>query len=252
MRWLKRTLIAFLAVAAALLALAYLFSIPENPDLKPAAGAGIAVAIADHGYHAGLILPREELLRAAEASGSKSLITILARFEPFPWIEIGWGDEGFYRNVPAFDLAAVPEIARALFSSGNVSVLHVVGLDLPPREFFPVADILTLHLSEEGLSRMAAEIERTAVPAVGGPPVELGAGLYGPSLFFRANGFYHAANNCNQWIARLIGSAGAPVSLLPATLSAGLLADLRLRAEAWIEPAPVQPKVLPSDVPVTH
>jgi uncharacterized protein (TIGR02117 family) len=235
MRGLKRTLAAFLAVAVSLLALAYLSSIPEAPELKPVPGEGIAISIADHGYHAGIVLPREPLLRAAEASRSTALIAILSRFETYPWIEIGWGDEGFYRKVPALEFAAVPEIARALFGPGNVSVLHVVGLDQKPREFFPVADILTLHLSEQGLARLSAEIERTAVAVDSGQPEDLGPGLYGPSLFFRANGFYHAANNCNQWIARLVGAAGVPVSLLPAAFSGGLLADLRLRANAWIE-----------------
>src|SRR3712207_8668119 len=43
-----------------------------------------------------------------------------------------------------------------------------------------------------------------------GLPVELGPGLYGPSLFFRADGAFHLLSVCNHWTARLLHEAGLP------------------------------------------
>jgi hypothetical protein len=61
-------------------------------------------------------------------------------------------------------------------------------------------------------------------------PKELGPGLYGTSLFFRANGAFHLFNVCNHWIARVLDAAGIPTAPVLATLSFGLLLDLRWRS----------------------
>jgi hypothetical protein len=62
-------------------------------------------------------------------------------------------------------------------------------------------------------------------------PVELGKGIYGPSLFYRANGHYSVINTCNMWIGELLASAGLKVSPVSSVASPGLLAELRWRNE---------------------
>jgi Protein of unknown function (DUF2459) len=71
-------------------------------------------------------------------------------------------------------------------------------------------------------------------------PEELGPGLYGTSLFFRANGAFHLFNVCNHWIARLLDAAGVPTAPVLATLPFGLLLDLRWRSS--LVPLPPAPK----------
>jgi hypothetical protein len=61
-------------------------------------------------------------------------------------------------------------------------------------------------------------------------PEELGPGLYGTSLFFRANGTFHLFHVCNHWIADLLDAAGVPTAPLLATLPSGLLLDLKWRS----------------------
>jgi Protein of unknown function (DUF2459) len=60
--------------------------------------------------------------------------------------------------------------------------------------------------------------------------VDAGPGLYGPSRFFQANGRYSLLNLCNHWVGRVLHHAGVPYSPVLATLSAGLVFDLRWRA----------------------
>jgi hypothetical protein len=67
-------------------------------------------------------------------------------------------------------------------------------------------------------------------------------GLYGMSLFFRANGAFHLFNVCNHWIANLLDAAGVPTAPVLATLPFGLLLDLEWRSGLARLPPPPAPK----------
>ncbi|MFS8038514.1 DUF2459 domain-containing protein [Xanthobacter sp. AM11] len=215
--------------------------------------AAVPVLVVDHGYHAGLVLPRAALAARAAALGLPRLSAVAGRFVAYDWLEIGWGDEGFYRNVPYLSALTLPEALRALFAPGNPSVLHVMGGVGAPRSVFAGSDMVRLALDRDGLDALARGIEATLEPGLAprdrrgdshgaakppssdrlqDAPQELGPGLYGPSLFFRAAGAYHLTRNCNHWVARLLNGAGLPMSLAAATVSAGLMADLRWRSGA--------------------
>jgi hypothetical protein len=125
-----------------------------------------------------------------------------------------------------------------LFAPGNPSVLHVVGLADHPRAFFPHADMVRLELSESGLEHLLARLEVTFAPEAWRE--DLGRGLYGPSLFYRAVGAFHIFNDCNHWVADLLDAAGVPTAPVPATVPAGLLFDLTWRAGA-VRPAASRP-----------
>src|SRR6266480_105014 len=72
-----------------------------DPSLwPPAPGAPITEAfIVSHGYHAGIIVPRAALAEQASRRGLSALGYLATRFADFDRLEIGWGDEGFYRDV---------------------------------------------------------------------------------------------------------------------------------------------------------
>jgi hypothetical protein len=67
---------------------------------------------------------------------------------------------------------------------------------------------------------------------------ELGRGLYGHSLFYRAVGSFNVLRVCNHWIADLLDQAGVPTAPVLATMPQGLLWDLTWRAGAVPLPAP--------------
>ena len=91
--------------------------------------------------------------------------------------------------------------------------------------------MVRIGLSNAGFARVSAMLDSTFAHGNGSlAPEELGPGLYGTSLFFRANGAFHLFNVCNHWIARVLDAAGIPTAPVLATLPSGLLLDLRWRS----------------------
>jgi uncharacterized protein (TIGR02117 family) len=224
---------AVAAVVAFVAAMTVLTARSADPALwPPAAGApNIEIDVVSHGYHSGLVIDRAAMAEAAERGGDAALAAVAQRFANYQWLEIGWGDEGFYRSVPDVASLTVRLALRALFAPGNASVVHVVGLSRPARETFPRADIIRIPLSDEGFARMIQGLEASFSLGPNGTPLEpLGPGLYGPSLFYRSIQSFHVFNVCNHWVARLLSAAGLPTAPVLATLPPGLFLDLKWRA----------------------
>jgi uncharacterized protein (TIGR02117 family) len=232
-----------LAIAAALLVVAALATARwgDRSLWPPAPGApSTEVFVVSHGYHAGIVLPRAALADAASRGGLSALGYVAARFADFDRLEFGWGDEGFYREVPTAQSLTVALALRALFRPGNPSVLHVVGVGADPRAMFGNSELVRLDLGAAGFARLADRLDATFARGEGGVlPVELGRGLYGTSLFFRANGAFHLFNVCNHWLAGLLDAAGVPTAPVAATLPYGLLLDLEWRSGLARLSAPV-------------
>ena len=200
----------------------------------PSPGAPrVEVFVVTNFYHAGLIVPRAALAEAARRRSLPALAAVTARFAPYERLELGWGDEGFYTRVPTTAELTTALALRALFWPGNPSVLHVVGFSEPPRIAYPEANAVALTLGEAGFDRLAAMLDATfARNARDGAVEELGRGLYGHSLFYRAVGTFNVLRVCNHWIADLLGAAGVPTAPVLATMPQGLLWDLTRRAGA--------------------
>jgi uncharacterized protein (TIGR02117 family) len=223
---------AVFAMVVVLIGLAVLTARSGDPALWPSAAGEprVEIFVVSHGYHSGLVLPRETLAQAAGRRGDAALATVSQRFAGFHWLEIGWGDEGFYRHVPDAASLTVGLTIRALFRPGNPSVVHVVGLPGHPREAFPSADLVRIELSSRGWARILDGLEASFNKGEGAAALEpLGPGLYGPSLFYRATGAFHIFNVCNHWVARLLSAAGVPTAPVLATLPSGLFLDLQWR-----------------------
>jgi len=198
---------------------------PPRPD-----AGSIEIHVVSNGYHTGVALPRAALAEFASGRGYPALIAVAQRFNQFPWVEIGWGDEEFYRMVPTVGDLTLPIALRALFRPGNQSVLHVVGLPGDPARTFPSGDVVAISLSRNGFDQLLAKLDATFVPPQAGALPDLGPGLYGPSLFYRAVGTFSIFHVCNHWIADLLDAAGLPTTPVVDTFSSGLLLDLRWRS----------------------
>ena len=236
--WGRRFLIAIAAIAIVFIAATVVTLRPGDRALYPAAPGQptVRIFIASHGYHAGIVLPRATLADVASRRGHAALVAVSTRFGAFPFLEVGWGDEEFYRSVPTIASLTVPMAARALFLPGNRSVVHVVGLSYPPRAAFPSADIIALDLSAAGFERISARIDATFAPAGDVPADDAGPGLYGPSRFYRARGSFNILHVCNHWLADLLDAAGVPTAPVLATLPAGLFMDLEWRSGLRLMP----------------
>jgi len=233
-RWARRIGLCLMILAALLAAAAVLTARSGNPQIypPPAGIPAVDVFIVSHGYHAGIVLPRAATADIAGTVGHHALIAVTSRFGVYPWIEIGWGDEGFYTSVPTIGSLTVPLALRALFRPGNPSVVHVVGVAQHPRQTFPNSDIVRLRLSDAGFAQLLRRLDATFARDQSGLAEPMGPGLYGASLFYRAVGAFHLFNVCNHWIADLLDAAGVPTARLLATVPSGLLFDLARRGGA--------------------
>lgn len=232
MRMVARRLGFGLLIAAALFIAAVIATAHwgDRSLWPPAPGAPTTeVFIVSHGYHAGIVVPRGALADEARRRGLPALGHIATRFADFDRLEIGWGDEGFYREVPTVESLSVPLAIRALLRPGNPSVLHVVGIKNDPRAVFTNSDLVRIDLGAAGFERLADKLDATFARD-GVLPRDLGPGLYGTSRFYRANGAFHLFNVCNHWIAGLLDAAGVPTAPVLATLPFGLLLDLEWRS----------------------
>jgi uncharacterized protein (TIGR02117 family) len=233
MRFLRLVGLGLVAAVVALIAATVLTARSGDPALWPPAPGEprVEIFVVSHGYHAGLVLPRGTIAEAAGRRGHAALGAVIQRFTGYRWLEIGWGDEGFYRSVPDAASLTFRLAVRALFRPGNASVVHVVGLPGHPREAFRRSDIVRIELSGGGWARMLDALEGSFSKGEGGTgPEPLGPGLYGPSLFYRGVETFHAVNVCNHWVARQLSAAGIPTAPVLATLPPGLFLDLQWRA----------------------
>ena len=197
----------------------------------PSDARTIEVFVVNHGYHSGIIVPRAALASVAGERDIATLGHIAVRFDAHDWLEIGWGDQEFYTQVATIESLSVPMALRALLLPNNRSVLHVVGFNNHPRQAFARVDMVSINISEAGFTRLVEQLDVSFTREEENDfPVELGPGLYGPSLFFRANGAFHLFHVCNHWVADLLNAAGLPTTPVLATLSAGLIFDLKWRA----------------------
>ena len=163
------------------------------------------------------------------ARGYPALIAVTQRFAAFDWIEFGWGEREFYQSVPTVGDIDWRFALRALFHPENRSVVHVVGISGDPTQVFK-AEMMKVPLSWNGFDQMLAKLDATFVPPQNGALPDLGRGLYGPSLFYPANGRFGITRVCNHWIGDLLGAAGLPANPVLATLPQGLMLNLRWQA----------------------
>ncbi len=154
------------------------------------------IHVVSHGWHTGIILTLD--------ATTIELCPPLADFRYHRFVEIGWGDEGFYRA----DSIGVGTALRAI-AWPSPTVLHILGFDFPVEEEFATSDIVRLELAPEGYRALLATISTTFAERA-----SIGTGIYGDSRFYRAVGSYYFPNTCNVWTLRTLGDAGVPTTPL--------------------------------------
>ncbi len=238
-RWAAACMMGgLLGLVLVLIAVVALTARPGDPDLfpVPAGEQGVDILLVNNGYHSGLVLPRASIASIASEQRQGAVAVMARRFAAYDWVEVGWGEARFYREVPTIAQLNWRLALSALFGSDNEAVLHVVGIWDEPQKVFRGAEQVSLRISAKGAARLLARLNGTFHLDPLGMPEELGSGLYGPSLFYRAKGRFNILNVCNHWIADLLDAAGVPTSPAVATLPRGLVLDLRWRSH--LEPLP--------------
>lgn len=158
----------------------------------------VTIYVVSHGWHTGIVVPRREIPKEFWDGGED--------YSAADFLEFGWGDAEFYQEEsPAFWRI----LTAAILPSD--AVLHVVAFTIPVTEFFPVSGVVAIELPRDALYRLSRFLDETILKSRVGAVVPLGAGLYGRSRFYAAQGNYTLFNNCNHWVARGLNIAGLPV-----------------------------------------
>lgn len=173
------------------------YAIQAKADL-PANGPH-KIYIVSHGWHTGLVLPASTL--------QSRLPELKQRFGEVSYLELGWGDKGFYQaNEITVGLAL-----RAMFWSSG-SVLHVVAVPENVSGYFSESEVKPLCLGDDNLATLLDFIEGSFARDAQGHLITLQNGLYGNSQFYEGIGTYHMLNTCNKWTAKALQSAGMDIS----------------------------------------
>lgn len=227
-RWHASPTLWFVAIPLVLL-IAIGMRPPAAPELYDGEGP-VEIVLIDHGWHTGLVIEQAALRRAAIEIGrydpvaANRLRWLSTRFPEAEWLELGWGDSAVYQTTRQLGDLSVTDGLRALLVP-TPSVLQIVPGFGDPKSAFGRSDHIALRLSLSGTTAMATRLAQS----VPDDPAFLGPSLYGPGVFVNATPSYHLLRTCNHWVSDLIRAAGVPSSLLMATFSGGLMAELKFR-----------------------
>lgn len=161
-------------------------------------GASKTVYVVGHGWHTGLVLRTSDI--------PPEVVPEIRDFEDTHFVELGWGDEGFYRAKSI----TVPLVLRAAFWP-TPSVLHVAGFRGSVKNFYQVSDIVEVNLSDDQFDNMCQFVANTFAKTETGESIPLGPGIYGESTFYRAKEKYYVPKTCNTWTAKALKHAGFPI-----------------------------------------
>lgn len=176
----------------------YVVTVKQAAAYKP--NGKHEIYVVSHGWHTGFVIPSADIYPAVPE--------LEQRFKKTPYIEFGWGDEGFYQAREITSSLTV----RAIFWPTE-SVVHSVAVPSDVPGYFPTSEIETVILNTNELASLVNFISGSFYKDETGKVLELKSGLYGNSRFYRGAGDYHLMNTCNNWTAKGLKSAGMNISV---------------------------------------
>jgi uncharacterized protein (TIGR02117 family) len=132
---------------------------------------------------------------------------LAARYPTGNYLEIGWGDKGFYQ---AKAITAGLTL-RALFWPTD-SVVHIVSVPRSPYLSFPTSEIRSLSLSQWQVDSLGEFLAGSFLRGDQNLAIATTDGIYGDSQFYVGVGNYYLFNTCNKWTAKGLESAGFDIS----------------------------------------
>lgn len=202
-----KCLAACLGVVLLWFVLAYVLgSIPVNRDWQEPEH-GVEIWLVDNGVHTDFVLPARNQQMDWHAR------FLDAHFPESPrganFLEVGWGDRGFYLEARTWDELKISTAVKALFFLGS-SLVHVKW-SLKPR---PAADCKPVCLRPGEYARLCAFVlESLRRDAKGGLVPVLGKGYGSLDTFYEGVGSYGFTYTCNSWTNEALKRSGVRAAL---------------------------------------
>lgn len=170
-----------------------------EPTERFSATGNNTVYVVSHGWHTGFVISKAAIQAAVPELGM--------RFKDAPYLEIGWGDKGFYQ---AKEITSGLTL-QAIFSPTE-SVIHSVVVPVRTEDYFPHSEIQKLCLTDSEQSSLVSFISSSFYKDDSGGVIALKRGIYGDSQFYQGVGDYYFMNTCNKWTAKGLKSMGMDIT----------------------------------------
>ena len=178
-------------------------------------GPSNSVYLIRHGWHTGLAIKRTEI---SAADWPESEV-----FHDANFIEVGWGDEAYYRARYMNPFV----LANAAFLPSR-SAIHVAGIRQPPEVFFEHSQIIEIKITPKQMRKLCRFIHDSYACDESGSPRYLAPALYGSGGIYRANGCYYIPKTCNVWTATALAAAECPVAVPLCTIAPPLMLQSKM------------------------
>jgi uncharacterized protein (TIGR02117 family) len=160
--------------------------------------AATSIYTVSHGGHTGILVRRADV--------PPGLWPEIRDFPDADTIEVGWGDQNFYRSP---DPGLLITLSAAF--APTPSVLHLVGVRGSPLTAFRHSEIVEIRLPRDAVAGLVRYIDAAHLREGGAAAQALGPGLYGDSRFYPGRERFHIGRTCNVWTAGALRAAGLPV-----------------------------------------
>ena len=175
--------------------------IAVNRDFAPPAD-GIEIAISSNGVHTDFVVPVQHAAMdwrpwfpASNFAAVPSSTTHVA---------FGWGDKGFFLEVPEWKDLTFKVAFNALVLDGEAA-MHVTLLDRIPQG----SGVRRFRVSEEQYRELVSHLVDSFRLDAAGRPIHVGApGYFEQDTFYEATGNYGPVNTCNEWTGVGLRKAG--------------------------------------------
>ena len=206
--WLRRCVLVLVVLAAVYGALALVLPrIPVNGDWKPAE-SGVDVWVESNGVHTDFIVPaRTQAIDWSQTIPREMFEAVGSDCE---YVEIGWGDRGFFLEVPDWE-HLTPRVALVAVSGLGSAAVHVTWMRAPPvpdescrkltldqPRYRDLVDFLSASFARDGKGR---------VRVIDHP------GYTKSDRFFEAVGSYDLVHTCNAWTGDGLRRVGVKAGL---------------------------------------
>lgn len=163
---------------------------------------GIEIAICSNGVHTDFVVP------AQHATMDWRPWFPASHFEAAPstptHVAFGWGDKGFFFNVPEWKDLTFQVACNALVLDGEAA-MHVTLLSQMPQG----DGVRRFRVSEDQYRVLVSHLAGSLRLGAAGRPIHLGVpGYIGRDTFYEATGNYGPVNTCNEWTGTGLRKAG--------------------------------------------
>ena len=155
------------------------------------------VYVIEHGWHAELGVPVEEL--------DRNMAFLRAVFPGVKAIIFGYGKKTFLtappQTISEYILGPLP----------GPAVIQVIGLNVMPEEAYGKENTTALTVGPNGMAALLSHIWGDFEKDGQGEPVVVGPSIDPAGLFYASNSGYSLLHTCNAWTSDVLHSAGLPI-----------------------------------------